>query len=404
MKLSNRFARSFGMPKFMPKAFWSWVLGLSLLGCGMRTDMQNMAGDEGMGGWVTQTGGDDPSGGGHANTGGARTGGFIPGSGGGNYTTGGAYPTGGNRGTGGVRTGGLTPGSGGWIIYTGGAYPTGGNYGMGGVRTGGFLIPSGGGVRVGGNPGTGGGVITGGIRNGGYAITGGFYGTGGLIMTGGRFGSGGVPSTGGICPNIVSFPDDLIDDMNDGNAYIPTTNGRSGAWRTTNDGSPGSAMFPEPNTAFTMTKTSDTCHLAAAYVKGSGAVLWGSSVTCGIGSPYNASGYTGISVWAKSDLGPEVIRVSIPTKDTLPDGGICQPSVASGAIACYDHYGYRITIDSEWKKYTIPFSSLVQDGWGKKDYFDAKAIYQVLFQIPTGANYAFWIDDLAFLGQLPILP
>jgi len=215
---------------------------------------------------------------------------------------------------------------------------------------------------------------------------------------------GGVAGDGGFCPNAVFPPDDLIDDLNDGDAFVPPMNGRSGAWRTSHDDSPTASMFPQPSAPFTATKTGDNCHIAALYLKGSGAVLWGSNAVCGIGSPYDASRFMGISFWAKSDLGDQVVRVSIATKDTIPDGGLCLPSVSTGEMACYDHFGARVTITPGWKWYTLHFDSMLQDGWGPKDVFDTRAIYQVLFQIPAAANYAFWIDDLAFLGKrLPVL-
>jgi len=102
----------------------------------------------------------------------------------------------------------------------------------------------------------------------------------------------------------------------------------------------------------------------------------------GIGGPYDASKYDGISFWAKIDSGSYGLRVAFPDKDTLPDGGLCEGSAPENQ--CWDHYGYRITnLTTEWTKYTVSFSSLTQDGWGRSGGgFDPSTIFEVQFQIP----------------------
>jgi hypothetical protein len=241
---------------------------------------------------------------------------------------------------------------------------------------------------------------------GGVMSRGGMLSTGGVSSVGGAIiGMDGGVGTGGTCQLIDTFNEELIDDMNDMNRFIPSIQGRSGAWSSSHDGSPGVMMFPDPAANFEMSNTGDACHQYAVYVKGNGAVLGGSSVRFGLGSPYNASRYDGISFWAKSDSGTnQVVHVAFPDKDTIPDGGLCQPSVSSGPTACWDHFGYRVTLTTTWTKYNIRWSQLAQDGWAKKDGFDVTSIYQVIFQIPVGANYAFWIDEVAFrLPQLDFL-
>jgi hypothetical protein len=234
---------------------------------------------------------------------------------------------------------------------------------------------------------------------------------GGAITTSARAGApGGTTSVGGSrssvssssgCP-APSAAEDLIDDMNDGNRYIPTTNGRSGAWNVSHDASPDGTMFPSSSSAFTMTETGDACRKKAVYTYGSNFVDWGSNVWVSLGAPYNASRYIGITFWAKIDGGSGItkgLRVSFPDKDTQPDGGLCQASVGSGPTACFDHYGKRFNnLTTEWTQYTVTFSEIVQERWGRQGTsFDPTSLYEILFQISSTAKFGLWIDDVAFI-------
>jgi hypothetical protein len=220
----------------------------------------------------------------------------------------------------------------------------------------------------------------------------GVAGAGGAIATDGNSGTG-----GSTCAGLASN-EELIDDLNDGDRFIPSVNGRAGAWFDSHDSSPNAKMYPDPNTGFSPTDTGDSCRKFAAYVTGSGYVLWGADLWFGLGSPYNASKYKGISFWAKIDAATSsALRVSFPDKDTQPEGNLCQTNVASGSTACYDHYGYRPPVTTTWTKYTVAFSQLTQEGWGHAgSAFDPASLYQVLFQIPVGATFGIWIDDVAF--------
>jgi hypothetical protein len=232
-------------------------------------------------------------------------------------------------------------------------------------------------------------------------------GFGGTQATGGRPGTGGVPATGGVACAGIGPNEELIDDLNDGDRFIPAVNGRVGAWSDSHDSSPNGAMYPDPNTGFVPTLTGDPCRQYVAYVKETGYALWGASFWFTLGSPYNASKYTGVSFWAKADAGTSsVIRISFPDKDTQPDGNICQSNIASGPTACFDHYGARLTLTPTWTKYTMTFAQLAQEGWGHAGTaFDPASLYQVLFQIPVSATASVSIDDVAFtLGGVTTLP
>ena len=377
-------------------------LGILLaLGCGARSplDLEGSNGADDTGG----SGGTPASGGISGSGGHAGSGGMMMGTGGMLMGTGGRVGTGGTiAGTGGYHIDGGAPGSGG-RISTGGAGSGGnaggsagsmggqGGFGTGGSPgTGGTTGVGGKGGAVGGAGGNKGGAAGGGV--GGSVPNGGSIGTGGTVATGGTIGTG-----GSTCPGLAAN-EELIDDLDDGDRFIPMVNGRSGAWTDSHDSSPSSKMFPDPNTGFVPSATGDACRKYAAYVYGTGYVIWGSDFWFGLGSPYNASKYTGITFWAKVDPGTSsVVRFAFPDKDTQPDGNICQTGISSGSTACYDHYGQRVTLSTTWTKYTLSFGSLSQEGWGHAGTaFDPASLYEVLFQIPVNATFGVWIDDVAF--------
>jgi hypothetical protein len=373
-----------------------------VLGCGARSTLDLL---EGNGGYY------------HAGTTGQSSGGAVTGYGGAILGYGGAILGYGGAilGYGGSIAGG-NPGSGGGIIGSGGYHMDGGSPGTGGRR----LTGGAGGVVFGGAGGRGGqgGYVNGGAGGrggttssggtagmGGRGGAGGSGAVGGIVVTGGTLGTGGVRPTGGTlgtggstCPPLAAN-EELIDDLNDGDRFIPPLNGRSGAWFTGHDLSPDAKMYPDPDTTgFVPSATGDACRKYASYVYGTGYVLWGADFWFGLGSPYDASKYTGISFWARVDAGTStVVRVTFPDKDTLPDGNLCQTGSSAGANQCYDHYGQRITMSTTWTKYYVSFSSLSQDGWGRGGTgFDPGTLYQVLFMIPVGATFGIWVDDVAF--------
>jgi hypothetical protein len=373
-------------------------LPLSLLlamGCGARTPLDDLEPGQSPspvgGGATSQSGGTSGT---SASLGGS----LATGGQGGGDSRGGQIATGGRGGSGGTQPPGGTVvgGRGG----SGGTQPPGGTVVGGRGGSAGTQPP--GGTVVGGRGGSGGTQPFGGTAvggRGGTAVSSTASGTGAA-------GSGGTAGTTS-CPGLASN-EELIDDMNDGDRFIPQVNGRAGAWKDSDDGTLGSTMFPNPAGLFTMTDTGDACRKYAAYVYGGPFVDSGATFGFGIGSPYNASAYTGISFWAKIDNGTSPgLRVAFPDKDTQPDGGLCQAGV-SGPTQCWDHYGYHMPLPgltTQWTRYTIAFSSLTQDGWGRLGAaFDPSTIYEVQFQIPVDGRFGIWVDTVAFTGYFGPTP
>jgi hypothetical protein len=300
-------------------------------------------------------------------------GGMGVGTGGGAGTAGSAGTAGTYGGGGTFGTGG-TYGSGGYAGGSGGAGGSAGTYGSGG-----YAGYAGAGGYAGGYGGGGG-------YAGGYGGAGGF--AGGF---GGSVGSGGaVPPPG--CRNAPSPNEDVVDDMNDGDSFILFTNGRAGAWTTYHDvQTPNGKIFPDG--LLSMSYTTDVCHGYAARVVGGPYTLF-AGFSAGVGGPYNASGYTGLSFWAMSSTAT-TLRVAFPDIDTDPAGARCDPS--GGSTGCYDHWGTYVTVSAGWTKIVVPFANLRQDGWGNlARTFRADTLFSIQFNIAAPQSvFDVWVDDVA---------
>ncbi len=168
--------------------YWSIVAGCPLVGgaCGSEGDTEGSS--------STETGGNQPFGGGPSAGGNTATGGDFAtggyGATGGEVTTGGTGATGGQIAAGGAPAGGTESGG----MSAGGAVAAGGDLGSGGIGVGG--TGTGGDLGSGGT-GTGGDLGSGGLGTGGGLGVGG-NGTGSDVGTGGTVGeSGGTAGTGG---------------------------------------------------------------------------------------------------------------------------------------------------------------------------------------------------------------
>jgi hypothetical protein len=298
-----------------------------------------------------------------------ESGGSSAGNGGSVGTGGTTNATGGASNTGGTLGAGGTPGPGGGS----------GTGGFGGIATGAGGTTAKGGGGAGGTTGVAGSILLGGA--------GGMGGT----PTGGSFGTGGVPVMG--CSNGLAMNEELVDNMNDGDAFIPFVNGRVGAWSTYHDTlTPDGKMFPDGR--FVMSNTNDVCHGFAAHTIG-GMFTSFAGFSAGLGGPYNASAFRGLSFWAMSATST-IVLVAFPDVDTDPSGARCDPN--GGAKGCYDHWGAYVTLDTRWVKYTVLFASLRQQAWGNLAPFRSDAVYSVQFNIASPQNmFDVWIDDVALV-------
>lgn len=259
---------------------------------------------------------------------------------------------------------------------------------------------------------------------------GGTAGSGGKIVLplGGRATTGGAASAAGgaegtlsVCDvaggKSVGDPDGswLIDDFDSGqNGFA--TNGLSGSWFGYTDGSPGeqvptaSAILPEPG--------GPTGEGHALHVRGQGFDSWGSGFVAslatssgGEGCLFDASAYDGLTFWAKGEIGEDLgvggaaydagqLLLLVIEKDVVPlsQGGNCE--AAEGA--CWDSHRTRLTLDSCWRRYAVPFSELAQGGFGlAAGPLDLEELSTINFEVGRGNRYDVWIDELSFFVGSP---
>jgi len=188
-------------------------------------------------------------------------------------------------------------------------------------------------------------------------------------------------------------PPELIEDFEDGDTRIIVQQGRNGGWYDIGDGT-------GTQTKGVVTGGKDSVY--AMHYYGSGFTNWGSGIGFnfidpqgGSSQPYDASMYQGIKFWAKIESGSSAaIRVVLPNSQTHPDGGLCGTN-------CWDHFGLDFTLTTTWQQYTLPFSSLTQQGWGTQfSVFDVSTIYDMEFRHSQNVSYNVWIDNIEFYSAI----
>jgi hypothetical protein len=263
--------------------------------------------------------------------------------------------------------------------------------GSGGVAAGGS-----GGVQPGG---TGGAIAgTGGIQPGG---------TGGAIPGTGGAHQGGYPGGPGCVTQPATRTNPMIDDLEDGDDSVPSNDGRHGFWYTFNDGT-GNQMPPTGQDNFLPNSPGANGTSYAAYTSGDSFVGYPEQnmqafarmdmpIFQGAGEycSYDASGYTGLSFYAKGNV-PIYFRVTSVWTTPTNQGGFC-------AGICYDHHSIAITtLTSDWQLFSFTWSELVQWGLdGSVEPLDPTGLLELQWEVRGAAAAGPWefaVDEIAFTG------
>lgn len=240
----------------------------------------------------------------------------------------------------------------------------------------------------------------------------------------GGSGSGGGSNTGGtkgdnkppfeVCDiGQGDVPDELllIDDFNDGDGLF-AGDGVSGTWYEYEDMTDGSQTpsWEEPGGI-------DEDGLAL-HVVGGGYSAWGSGNGLAfIYDPgrsqeclFDASNFDGVSFWIKGEVvdeessAPEqdrgVIKVGFQEADVMPleVGGRCDPLEGS----CYDWHKTRISPTECWRRVSVAFADLEQDGWGLDGgELNLDELLNFNLEIAQGHTYDYWLDDVELWSGEP---
>ena len=196
-------------------------------------------------------------------------------------------------------------------------------------------------------------------------------------------------------------PDGVIDDFEDNNNQISVIGDRGGYWYTYAD-KEGSTVWPEQGDKGGTFTVVEGGHASKYAVEVKGKLAAKPIVYAAMGlnfrdpkEAFDASMYEGITFWAKlgnAGSAPKMV-VKLPDGNTDPDGQVC--------TACFNDYGAAITLGPEWQRIVLPFRDLRQEPeWGapRKPHIDSKKLFAIHFEAKaSGADYDFWVDDIAFV-------
>jgi hypothetical protein len=231
---------------------------------------------------------------------------------------------------------------------------------------------------------------SGGSGGGSFGGFGGTGGSGNAPSGGGAPGGGGSGNTG----NITITAENMIDDMEADTGSIKAQQGRVGAWYTYNDETVGGTQTPAMGATFLPEAITGGANggTHAAHTSGTGFSTWGAGMGFDLNNNgsskqiYSVAGKTGIAFWGR---GGHAIRVKVLTADTTPiaEGGTCTTS-------CGDNHGMVFTLTQSLQQFALPFSSLVQEGWGAAVAFAPDKVIGVQFQVVANVPFDFWVDDI----------
>jgi hypothetical protein len=208
---------------------------------------------------------------------------------------------------------------------------------------------------------------------------------------------------------------DTIADFEMGSADINAAPGRKGSFYTYNDMTAmGVEVPPMASTVTPVEIPGGRCTSKfSLHISAKGFTSWGagfgSDIAYGLdgaaadaGTPrgsYDASAYTGIVFWARSEPGSKPgLRLNVPDQNSAPEGKKCVVDMTNmDPNRCYDDFGQTIGITTSWDLFKLPFAEMKQRAFGlKADAIDKAHLYGLQFQAPAGVDFDVWIDDIAF--------
>ncbi|MBC8066998.1 MAG: hypothetical protein IAG13_01585 [Deltaproteobacteria bacterium] len=190
------------------------------------------------------------------------------------------------------------------------------------------------------------------------------------------------------------LPENLIDDLEDGDAVIYELGGRIGLWYAYDDGSVGTSN-PAAMTDFAATSGGPNGSSWSAIATGSGFTTWGAGIGFDINNSggllkhtFDASGFTGIAFQGRGNTS---VKLKVQTEAIVPvaEGGTC-----NAGTSCNDAYFVTIELGPSWTQHVVPFASLAQGNWGQAAPWDPATVVGVQWEVAAGTAFEIAIDDV----------
>lgn len=222
-------------------------------------------------------------------------------------------------------------------------------------------------------------------------------GAGGTLATGAAGGAGtGGAGAGGWSPCTPTL---MIDDMEDGDDRSCPNQGRNGEWWASNGTTTGTTEPPKTGEfpAYALGSDARVHSNYGMRLSGKGYghtdADWASiGFNLVDNNSYDLTPYQGLAFYAKSKAAAITVHVEFATDTTTAtsEGGACQTK-------CNDHWSKSVSVDGSWHEFSVPFSTLAQEGWGvqPKDLAHTRFVFFGFVGTDGGpAEFEFLIDDV----------
>jgi hypothetical protein len=204
-----------------------------------------------------------------------------------------------------------------------------------------------------------------------------------------------------IVPVATGSPG-LIDDLDDGDMWIPLNDGRRGDWIVSADGTGTQTPTAAPvecDESYLFTPQD-----GQACVRGGGFTSWGVYLILDLNwadcrsCPYDASAYHGVRFTLRGTVTAARMVFAITIAETVPTeyGGTCTTD-------CYNHYHIPLTPTAEPQTITVQFSELSQAaGWGMVVPWNPREMLALTWGVVDdsgsgSASFDFCVDDVEFI-------
>jgi len=185
--------------------------------------------------------------------------------------------------------------------------------------------------------------------------------------------------------------DRLLDDFEDGDGWVVKVAGRDGLWVEGDDHT--SPMISWENSQRCAVRGTHAGHFSAAGLMSWGANLTGTfkRATAALAVPYDGTGYAGMSFWAAIGTGGPAsldVPVGVTIMETAWNGG----GACVAMNNCMDFHRTMVTLTPEWRRISIQFSTLKQQGFGPPAMFRVDQLVGfIVWPIDT---FDIWVDDV----------